>query len=140
MKLLLINPPHNHMFSRGQPKYYAEEQALLPPLGLLSIAAYVLENTPHEIHVLDMPAEGLGQAGLKRHVEDLRPELVGIGCLTNLLYDALETARSVKCALPSVPVVFGGYHTQLYPRETLAHPEVDAIVLGAGEIAFTRLV
>jgi len=140
LKVLLINPLRRHMFSRGQPRYYAEEQALLPPLGLLSIAAYMLENTEHEVHVLDMPAMEMDWKGLGRVLQDLSPEVVGISCITNLLYDSLEAALSVKSELPSVPVVFGGYHTQLYPGETLSQPEVDAVVLGAGEFAFTGLV
>ncbi len=140
LKVLLINPPRTHMFTRGQPRYYAEEQALLPPLGLLSIAAYLLENSDHEVTVLDMPAAEVDLKGLGRVLEDIRPDVVGVSCITNILYDSLQVARSVKSAIPSVPVVFGGYHTRLYPAETLAHPEVDALVLGAGEIAFTELV
>ena len=128
------------MFSRGQPRYYVEEQALLPPLGLLSIAAYMLEHTDHEVTVLDMPAVEMDMKGLGRAIEEIRPEVVGVTCLTNILYDSLEVARTVKSAVPSVPVVLGGYHTQLYPEETLSQPEVDAVVLGAGEIAFTKLV
>jgi len=128
------------MFSRGQPRYYVEEQALLPPLGLLSIAAYALEHTDHEVHVLDMPVLDMDQKGLRKHLQAQRPDLVGISCLTNILYDALETARTVKSILPSSPVVFGGYHTRLYPKETLLQPEVDTIVLGAGEIAFAELL
>jgi len=128
------------MFSRGQPRYYAQEQALLPPLGLLSIAAYLLEHTRHEVRVVDMPADGMRQEGLRRLLRAQRPEVVGVTCLTHTLWDALETARTVKAELPGVPVVFGGHHTQLYPDESLAQPGVDAIVLGAGEVAFAELV
>jgi len=129
------------MFSQGQPRYYAEEQALLPPLGLLSVAGYLLEKCPrHEVRVLDMPALNLGPEGLASHLSDFRPDIVGLSCLTNLLVDTLLTARAAKQAWPGAPVVLGGFHTQLFPRETLAMPEVDAVVIGAGEIPFARLL
>ncbi len=128
------------MFSRGQPRYYAEEQALLPPLGLLCLAAYILEHTRHAVSVLDMPVMKMDQAGLEQYLSKARPDIVGISCLTNTLYDALETARTVKKVMPSTPVVVGGHHTQLYPKETIRQEPVDAIVLGAGEVPFTRLL
>jgi anaerobic magnesium-protoporphyrin IX monomethyl ester cyclase len=140
LKVLLVNPPHLHMFSRGQPRYYAEEQALLPPLGLLCVAAYVLEQTRYSVSVLDMPLLKMDQKGFRAYLLRERPDLVGISCLTNILYDTLETARTVKAVSPSTPVILGGHHTQLYPRETLRQGAVDGIVLGAGEVAFTRLL
>jgi len=141
LKILLISPPHEHMFTQGQPRYYAEEQAVLPPLGLLSLAGFLLEQAPeHEVRVLDMPLLGLGQAGLAAELREFSPDVAGVSCLTNLLFDTLETARTVKRTCPDVPVVLGGYHTQLYPLETLAQPAVDAVVLGAGEDPFLELV
>jgi len=129
------------MFSQGQPPYYAEEQAVLPPLGLLCIAGYLLEAAPHhEVHVLDMPVLEMGQPGLVPFLQSLQPEIVGINCLTNLLCDTLETARTVKRTCPEVPVVLGGYHVQLFPLESLRKQEVDAVVLGAGEVPFKRLL
>jgi len=129
------------MFSQGQPRYYVEEQAVLPPLGLLSLAGYLLEQAPqHEIRVLDMPLLKMDQAGLAADLERFSPDLVGISCLTNLLYDTFQTAGTVKRTCPGVPVVLGGYHTRLFPGETLARPEVDALVLGAGEVPFLRLI
>lgn len=141
MKVLLIAPPHQHMFSQGQPHYYTEEQAQLPPLGLLSVAGYLLEKAPgHEVRVLDMPVLGMDQKGLSPFLKEFVPDLVGINCLTNLLYDTLQTAQTVKQALPGVPVVLGGYHTQLFPAETLRMADVDAVVLGAGEAPFKALL
>ena len=141
MKVLLIAPPHRHMFTQGQPSYYTEEQAVLPPLGLLSVAGYLLEKAPrHEVRVLDMPVLGMDQKGLSAFLRDFVPDLVGINCLTNLLYDTLQTARTVKQACSGVPVVLGGYHTQLFPAESLQMDEVDAVVLGAGEVPFKELL
>ena len=128
------------MFSQGQPRYYAEEQGLMPPLGLLCVAGYLLEKAPgHDVEILDMPALRMGQEDLARHLAAHPPDLVGVTCLTNLLYDTVRTLRTVKRIHPHVPLVLGGYHTQLYPQESLEMSEVDAIVLGAGEVAFHRL-
>lgn len=139
MTVLLVHPPLANLFSRGQPAYYFREQGLFPPLGLLSIAAYLRAHTDLTVEVVDLRLLPGGTAGFDDLLRRRRPTLVGISCLTHFLYDAVVTARRVKESFPSTPVVFGGHHTTLYPRETLALDAVDAVVLGAGERVFAEL-
>ena len=138
--VLLVHPPLRHLFSRGQPAYYFQEQGAFPPLGLLSVAAYLRKHTELPVEVVDLRVAGLDDRQFQSWVRRVRPAVVGITCLTHYLFDALRTARLVKQAYPSAAVVLGGHHTSLYPMETLEQPEVDAIVLGAGERAFAELV
>lgn len=140
MKALLLHPPLGHLFSRGQPAYYFQEQGIFPPLGILSIAAYLRKHTRHTVQVQDLRIAGLDEGRLRAYLERSRPDIVGITCLTHFLYDTLQTAAAVKRALPDTPIVWGGHHTSLYPAETLGLPHVDAVVVGAGEAAFAELV
>ena len=53
---------------------------------------------------------------------------------------ALEAAAVVRSLAPHLPIVWGGVHPTLLPRETLEHELVDIVVVGDGEETFVELV
>jgi radical SAM superfamily enzyme YgiQ (UPF0313 family) len=66
-------------------------------------------------------------------IEDIVPDLVGISSLFTPYYrEALEIAERVKKRLKA-PVIMGGPHVSEVPREVLARPYVDYVILGEGE-------
>lgn len=142
MKVLLINPPTDHLVKTFAPDSITEEMGFYPPMGLLYIATHALKTRPgrFSIEVLDTQVEGVGYDRLRDMVLDRRPDVVGISCMTFLLIDALKVARLAKEALPDVHVVIGGTHPTIYPEEMIAQPEVDTIVMGEGEATFTELL
>ncbi len=141
MKVLLVNPPIDHMVTSTVPDFINSQMHTnpVPPLGLLYIAAYA-EKYGHEVEIVDMVALKSGIGSLAVLVEMVKPQIVGITTTTLTLYDALLVARTVKEVDPKIITVFGGAHTYIYPQETLAFPEVDHIVIGEGELPFIRLL
>ncbi|HCJ66774.1 MAG TPA: hypothetical protein DHV62_05465 [Elusimicrobia bacterium] len=142
MKILLIFPPKKHWALREMPihKGLDVEAGFYPPLGILSVAAYLQKYSGHEVKVIDSVAEELDYPSLEKRIEEEKPEIVGIYTCTEYLYDAIFTARTVKKVAQEIKVVLGGPHTYIYPPETIAIPEVDYTVLGEGEIVFHQLV
>lgn len=66
--------------------------------------------------------------------------LVGISSLFSAYEDtALATAAAVKKACPQVRVVLGGHHPTALPERLLAHPAVDFVLRGDGEIGLPAL-
>src|SRR5579885_52232 len=61
MKVLLINPPSEHMITTNIPSVVDEERGYNPPLGLLYVAGYAKAKSPHEILVLDCQVEEVSQ-------------------------------------------------------------------------------
>jgi radical SAM superfamily enzyme YgiQ (UPF0313 family) len=122
------------------PSFVTGEIGFLPPIGLLSLAAYIQKHTPHEVEVLDTPVLNMDYSQIEDYITRSRPHVVGINCYTWTLMDALLTARLVKKVGKDIPVVFGGYHTFLYPKETIRFPEIDYLIIGAGEKPFTALL
>ena len=49
MKVLMINPPSEHMITTNIPSVVDEERGYNPPLGLLYVAGYAKAKTSHEI-------------------------------------------------------------------------------------------
>lgn len=140
MKVLLISPPDDHMITTNVPSVVDEESGLYPPLGLLYVASYMEANSAHEVEVLDTHVDRLTYSQIEDEIRRRKPDLVGIQALTFTVIDSILTARVVKKIDPDIPVVLGGPHVFIYPRETLSIPEVDYLVLGEGEETFTRLV
>jgi anaerobic magnesium-protoporphyrin IX monomethyl ester cyclase len=59
---------------------------------------------------------------------------LGVTALTGTpLRDALSVTRAVTRALPSLPIIWGGWHPSLFPAETLREAGIRATVQGQGE-------
>ena len=140
MKVLLIQPPEFYMITTNVPSVVDEESGAYPPLGLLYVAAYLEQNSAHQVEILDTLLDHLSYERIEEEIRLRKPDLVGIQAMTFTLIDATLTAKAVKRVDPSIPVVFGGPHVYIYPQETLKIPEVDYIVVGEGEVTFTLLL
>lgn len=67
-----------------------------------------------------------------------KPDLVAMGCLTNLYPFVKVMARKLKERL-GVPIIVGGHHPQALPEVVLGNPFVDMVCTGEGEIALSEL-
>ena len=67
-----------------------------------------------------------------------KPDLVAMGCLTNLYPFVKKMGQKLKERL-GVPILVGGHHAQALPDEILAEPWFDMVCTGEGEIAILEL-
>lgn len=109
-----------------------EDIALLEPLGLETIAAYLPD---HDVRLLDLRLE----PRLEVELASFRPRVVGFHCHTTEVGTVIALARRVKAADAEILTVVGGHHASLFPNEFL-DASIDAVVIGDGEIAFRELV
>ena len=134
LDLLLIYPPWAVAEERGN-----SLMNCLPPLGILSIAAFV-EARGHRVGVVDVHAEKLIDTEVIERVKARRPRVIGISVLTNMALPAHYIARLCKDAVPEAIVVCGGAHAEAMPEAMLANSAIDAIVRGDGEEAALEIV
>lgn len=135
MKVLLVNPPH--AFSPENPLGGAGLS--LPPLGLLSVAAYLRAGLPGaEIKVIDMPASAIKPEIFAADVAAFAPDLAGISVYTGTFTASCAAAAAVKRAAPGCFVTAGGHHATARPDQCL-EKGFDAVVLGEGEKPFLEL-
>lgn len=78
------------------------------------------------------------EALLERAVA-FKPDLVAMGCLTNLYPFVKVMAAKLKEKL-GVPILVGGHHAQALPEFVLSNPNVDMVCTGEGELALLELV
>ena len=108
------------------------------PLALISIGTQVCDK--YKVVVIDARIEKDVEGLLEKHLGDTF--VVGITSLTGApLRDAIEFTQKVKERNAGIPVVWGGWHTSLFPEQVLNDvPEIDIAVQGQGEVTFKELV
>ena len=128
-RILLVRPRSpNERFGLG-PFFRVE------PLGLEYIAAALLD-AGHSVRIVD---ERFAKP-LQREVLDFQPDVVGISCMHTVdLPTALAACTTVKQAYPRATVVMGGHVVALFP-DPFFEPDVDALCIVDGEIAFLEFV
>jgi len=140
MKVLLIRPPENNLIPTNVLKFVDKSIGCYPPLGLMYIAAIVMQNTDFEVLIIDAVAEKLIYQELRERIKQEEPDIVGITATSFTLIDALFVAKMVKDVNRNICVCLGGPHVSIYPQETVQFPYVDFVVVGEGEYAFLELL
>ncbi|MCP4592664.1 MAG: radical SAM protein [bacterium] len=132
---LLINPP---WISKDENIWHGIKGAM-PPLGLLSIAAYA-EQQGWSVKILDVHVERWDIAQFRAALELVVPRTVGISVMTATTIAGNRIARIVKEVHPDCTVVVGGVHSEAQPTECLRNRAIDVVVRGDGERTFESLL
>ncbi len=108
-----------------------------PPLGLLSAASHL--DPAVEVRFIDARLER-DWRGKLRGALDAATVAVGITTLTGgMIRSAAMAARVVREA-GVVPIIWGGVHPSLLPRQTASSELVDYVVEGEGDLVFGALI
>jgi len=108
------------------------------PLGILAVATPLL-RAGFEVCLIDST---ITPNFKKRLLEEVKDALcLGISLVTGpMIRETADIARSIKAWNPDFPIVLGGWHPSLLPKQTLQAPYIDYVVCGQGEDAFLELV
>jgi radical SAM superfamily enzyme YgiQ (UPF0313 family) len=108
------------------------------PLGLLAVATPLL-RAGYSIRLIDST---ITPNYKKRVLEEVKDALcLGISLVTGpMIRETVEIARAVKEWDPDFPVILGGWHPSLLPKQTLEADYIDIVVKGQGEDALLDVV
>lgn len=138
MKALLVHPHGSNWMGSG--KDITTIFNLMPPIGLLSIAAF-LETKGMEVEILDCYG---APASVEAHAADIlarNPDVVGFSCTTSSFLEGYAIAERLKELNPDLRIVFGGAHAcSVGPSLLDSFPAVDYLVIGEGEVTFAELL
>lgn len=116
-----------HLIAPSQRKNtYPFNKALLPPLGLMYLAAYTPEEV--DVRLIDENVEGIDFADV--------PDLAGITTTTATAARAYEIADRYRAL--GAKVVLGGVHASMVPKEALEH--ADSVVIGEAEAIWPKVL
>lgn len=150
-RILLISPPDTRPPDMLTDKVRI---GIVAPLGLAYLAS-TLEHNGYEVKILDCAIGqhdglklgngevryGLSDRQIENEIADYKPDLVGVSALfSNKYYDAISVCRIVKNYNPEIKTVMGGSHVSTMPEEALEAGNVDAVVMGDGELALLDLI
>lgn len=109
------------------------------PLALLAIGS-ALDSNKFDVIIIDARIEDDAWKAIQHHLDEA--VCFGVTCLTGRpIKDAIDISRKVKTHKPELPVVWGGWHTSLFPEATLRDEgSIDVTVQGQGEQTFVELV
>src|SRR5215467_3949062 len=108
------------------------------PLGILAVSTPLL-RAGYEVCLIDST---ITPNFKKRVLEECRDALcLGISLVTGpMIRETVEIARTLKAWNPDFPVILGGWHPSLLPKQTLEAPFIDYVVRGQGEETLLELV
>lgn len=139
IKVLLINAPvfkKDHVIT-----------SVYFPMGLLYLGT-VLKKNNIGVKILDISnycnnhSFKEAQKYISETVMDYSPTIVGIGCTFSGAFKSLKLiAEGIKQLIPRTPIVIGGIHPTVFPKEILTkYKFIDFVVIGEGEETFLKLV
>lgn len=152
-RVLLIWPHNERKYDPDMRTDYAIE-SLRFPLGIGYLAAYLERELDIEVELLDMVAEspqpkiigshvrwGMRDEEIEPRIRQSQPDLVGVSQMFSYLEPgARKIFQIVKSIDPGIVTVWGGTHPTVAPKECVACPDADYIVLGEGEVAMRELI
>lgn len=110
------------------------------PINLLYIASSLIEKGGYKVEIWDFEINNLTKEKIYNKISKIKPDIVGISCMTPLMISANEIAKSVKKASPKTEIVVGGSHPSALPIETLKEfKNFDIVIIGEGEETFLEL-
>ena len=109
------------------------------PLALLAIGS-VIDVEKYEVIIIDARVEENVVELIEQHIYSAI--CFGVTIITGApIKDGLYISKKVKELAPDVPVIWGGWHTSLFPEQPIEdHTFIDFTVQGQGEETFRELV
>src|SRR5271170_4362121 len=108
------------------------------PLGILAVATPLI-RAGYQVVLIDST---ITPDYKKRVLEEVQDALcLGISLVTGpMIRETAEIAKAVKAWNPDFPVILGGWHPSLLPKQTLEAEYIDIVVRGQGEDSLLELV
>jgi anaerobic magnesium-protoporphyrin IX monomethyl ester cyclase len=131
MKIALIFTPLR--LKRNWSTLIAQDEhvGIMPPLSL-AYAAAIAEKAGHKVIIIDAVAEHLSLESVIKRIEEISPDILGFTLTTYGFHQALTWINNIKEKV-KIPVMVGGWHLSIYPKETMSHPGIDYAVIGDAE-------
>jgi hypothetical protein len=149
MKILLVAPA-------ALVPSYEKASVRYPPVGLGYLCSH-MKKEGHEVEILDVALEGwdnrntlkeghdrigLSREKIKILIKEAKADLIGVSWLfTQQSPTIIEAIKDIHEVCPDTTLVVGGSHPSVNWKTVLNdYPEIDYIVVGEGEIAFSGML
>jgi len=111
----------------------------MPPITLAYLAA-ALEAAGVDVEFYDDVVYHGDRTALEARIRAFRPDVVGISVVTGTVGGGTRAASIVRSVDPSIKIVMGNIHADLYAGEFLRTGLADFVVHAEGEVTLVELV
>jgi len=131
--ILLINPGHDGSHKLYEHKSHRKVHRDTPPLSILYVASYLVENG-YDVDLVDTHIEEDYKDIIKGLIEKNKYIFVGISTIIgNFLKNGSKLTRFIRSLDPSIPVVWGGIMASILPETIMQEYSPDYIIRYDGE-------
>lgn len=106
-----------------------------PPLALICLGS-ALEKEGYDVKIIDAAKDAECEKMIIDECKDAI--LVGITATTAEVSSAIDITDMIKKDI-NVPIVWGGWHTTLFPEQVIEDSAIDFIIIGEGDVSITLL-
>jgi amino acid adenylation domain-containing protein len=112
------------------------------PLGLMYLMTYLNKEFADKINgkIAKSRIDFDNFAELKTLINDFQPQVIGIRTLTFYKDFFHQTISLIKQWYPTIPIIAGGPYSTSDYDSILLDPNVDVVIPGEGELAFSGLI
>jgi len=95
----------------------------------------------YDVKVLDASFENLDYGQVKKRIEEYKPDILGINCMSMEYTKHFQKLASIsKEVCPETKIVVGGIYPTLLPKVLIKNKNIDYVVIGEGEFRFPNLL
>ena len=138
MRVLLIRPPARHTVESEVPEGVEAENLSYPPLALLSLAAFLRDQSHHVCDILDAQLDHLTNEEMEAQIRDFKPDVVGI-MFTVQLVDVMHSIRAASVRVYST-LSWVVHTSTIFQKSHWRLKGVDAVVKGEGQQPLLELL
>jgi radical SAM superfamily enzyme YgiQ (UPF0313 family) len=132
MKLSVINPPHDIMISYGSKRNRGKKIGYWPSFGVAVLAGGV-KKIGWDIEYLDCPIIDYGVEDIVRHLEQSKPDVIGISSLLATREQIIPLIRALDERFKA-PIFLGGLLATSFGESVMVeNPGLDFAVVGEAE-------
>ncbi|MEO5335086.1 MAG: B12-binding domain-containing radical SAM protein [Magnetococcus sp. YQC-5] len=134
-EVVLVNAPADKIREEiyDRPSY--------PCISIAYLGAYLEKHAGITPALVDGKLARLSADQTMDTILSFKPKMVGFTAFTHMIHTVSRLATRLKQQQPDLILVLGGFHASFLPKETLIEfPVFDYLVVGEGEIAFSKLV
>ena len=136
-KVLLLYPSTSPDNPNGDTEFMEGINSI--PFGILSIASQI-GREGFDVKIIDCrlyPKKTIMNE-IEKNLDNYF--CVGLSCTTPQVSHGLMLTDFIKRLKPKMPIVWGGIHTTLFPKQTIVHKNIDYVIYGEGDLSFPKLL
>ncbi len=120
----------------------AELRITEPPLGLMALLSYANRELGTRINgkIIKSCVDYDSFDDLIRIISEFRPDLIGIRTLSFFKHFFTDTIKAIREYENNIPIIAGGPHPTIDYENVLLENDIQAIIIGEGELAITEIL